>query len=111
VTTTARFSPFAEPIMQVDASPPDLTWVAEPIPECLACGGAVEPEEAELAVAGPEGFPDAPGYLAVMGRCRACGRGYSLLDTLIEIAGREGWNASKPRAPFGSTGRKRRPIP
>lgn len=40
-------------------SPPGLTWVTEPIPDCLACNGAVEPEEANLAVAGADDSPDA----------------------------------------------------
>ena len=81
-------------------SPPGLTWVTEPIPDCLACNGAVEPEEANLAVAGADDSPDARGRLAVMGRCQECGRWYGLLDTLSEIAEHEDYDSANAMRAF-----------
>ena len=81
-------------------SPPGLTWVTEPIPDCLACNGAVEPEEANLAVAGADDSPDARGYLAVMGRCQECGRWYGLLDTLSEVAEHEDYDSADAMRAF-----------
>lgn len=56
---TLSSSPSHSPSFMEAVSPPGLTWVTEPIPDCLACNGAVEPEEANLAVAGADDSPDA----------------------------------------------------
>lgn len=65
----------------------DLTWITQPIEECLTGEGPIEGRRAELRLEGP----DPVIYEAVLGYCSASRRWYGLLETLFDMLEEEGW--------------------
>ncbi len=66
---------------------PAFLWVMEPPPECLACGGALYAEEADLTLIGPESVT----YALELGHCDSCGRWYGFFGDLEELLTEQDW--------------------
>lgn len=65
-----------------------LTWVSQPIEECLSGAGPIEGRVAEFRIDGPERVV----YELWMGHCAASNRWYGLLPDLEEMLAEEGWH-------------------